>query len=93
MYQPSLEKIDDAVKAGHAIILRARWPDRTGIAGHIFLITRRTDRSLFCINVYGGHVWRHKSLFTYHYLTKVPGAPAAWIVRKPDKHGTDQHLY
>ncbi len=83
VYLPTLEKIDDAVKAGNAVILRARWPEQAGITGHIFLITRRTDRSLFCINVYGGHQWRHKSLFPYHYLTRVPGAPAAWIIQCP----------
>lgn len=77
--QPNWSKIKRALKDGHAVIVRSRWPN----GSHIFLVTRMTDRSVFCVNVYGGHVWRSLRIFRSYYLYRGAGRRAAWIVKKP----------
>lgn len=82
--RPNWTKIKRTLKSGNAVIVRSRWD----YGGHIFLVTRMTDRSIFCVNVYGGHRWLSIRLFRSYYLH--PGAErrgngrrAAWIIWKP----------
>jgi len=89
--KPTYAKIKKAIKAGNAVIVRSRWPQPRG--GHIFLITKLTKRSVFCVNVYGGHVWRSRRIFKGYYLYRGAGGPAAWTVEKqpcPSNHKPKQ---
>jgi hypothetical protein len=81
MFSPTVQKIDEALAAGNAVVLRSSWGKAFGWS-HIFLVTKRTERSFFCVNTFAGHRWFRKTVFEGHYLQKHPDAPVAWVIRR-----------
>lgn len=86
---PSVEVIDKAICEGKAVAMKSAALFDGELNGHFFIITDRTDKSFYCVNIYGGHRWWGKESFEdrwlqhhLYYCCECGVAPYAWIVRK-----------
>lgn len=78
IYQPTIERIDQALQPGQAVVVRSRYVLKGKKIGHVFLVTDRTEKSFFCVNVKGGDRWLRKSTFERLYM----GDTGAWVLRR-----------
>lgn len=86
---PNIQVIDDALKAGRAVIMKSAFVLNGKLEGHYYLIAERTPKEFFCVNTLGYTGWWTKASFRSHWLQhhlyychECGIAPYAWIVRK-----------
>jgi hypothetical protein len=91
LWRPTVRRIDLALLAGNAVLLSCRYPVGGGTtAGHLFLLSCRTAKSFFAVNLEGRRSWRRKRSFRRLWLKKYyQRYPAAWIVA-PHRGGKDE---
>jgi len=85
---PNIGVIDDALEHGRAVIMKSAYFNGDALEGHYFLVTEKTDKSFFCVNVNHRHQWVSKPSFRLkwlqhhqNYCTECGIAPYCWIIR------------
>jgi len=86
---PNIWVIDEALSQNRAVILKTAYKENYELEGHFFLITEKTEKSFFCVNLASKHGWASKASFQTHWLQHYSYychecgiAPYAWIIRK-----------
>lgn len=88
--QPSIREIIRELDSGSIVLMKSAWTGRFGNHGHAFLVTKNSGKSLFCVNVNGGHKWVSYRKFIRFYMEKFDDwrkvgyspAPQAIFLRK-----------
>ncbi len=82
LFKPTVRKIDKLLLAGYAIQMRSLYYKDEEFHGHLYVITRRTERSFYCINYSNiGHRWVLKKEFKHEDLKRFGRVrPFAWII-------------
>jgi len=85
---PNIGVIDEAISQGRAVVMKSALIEGGEILGHYFIVTERTDKSFFCVNVNNKHSWISKPAFRNQYLQHHAHycylcgiAPYCWIIR------------
>lgn len=85
---PNIGIIDEALFQGRAVVMKSAYIENNELIGHYFLITDRTDKSFFCVNLNNKHGWvskpsfRNQCLQYYtNYCHQCGIAPYCWIIR------------
>lgn len=87
--RPSVEVIDSALQRGRIAVMKSAFNFDGEVEGHFFLVTERTNKSFYCVNVYCGHRWLTKDRFEAWWLQHHPWycdgcgvAPYCWLISK-----------
>jgi hypothetical protein len=85
---PNLGVIDEALSHGKAVVMKCAYIEKDELIGHYFLITERTEKSFYCVNLNYKHGWVSKASFRNqcmqyftHYCHQCGVAPYCWIIR------------
>jgi hypothetical protein len=81
MRLPTLAKIDRALLDGNAVVIQCFYKLDGRPKGHVFLVTDRTEKSFFAVNLYDGTRWRPKWWVEWRYFRNLGDGLAAWVVK------------
>jgi hypothetical protein len=86
---PDIGVIEEALDNGKAVIMKSAYFNGKDLEGHYFLVTQKTEKSFFCVNINRKHQWVSKPSFRLKWLQHHQNycntcgiAPYCWIVRK-----------